>query len=207
MLRLGTWRPIFISGILSVAAAQPQQPTPTVTRAPYSADQVQEYTRTLENGTSSTTTNVIGHFFRDSQGRTRTEIALKSSSSAWRVEILDPLAGVAYVLDDQNKIAHRTRFQTAAPGRNAAPQMTVEHLGTQVIDGVPVEGTRMSRTLPPRDGLPSTFTIETWDSVELKVNMLTKSSNGYTSKLVNLNRVEPDPALFRLPAGYTVIDQ
>jgi hypothetical protein len=56
--------------------------------------------------------------------------------------------------------------------------MTIENLGTQVIEGILVEGTRMSRTLPPRDGLPSTFTIETWDSVELKVNMLTKSSNG-----------------------------
>ena len=60
---------------------------------------------------------------------------------------------------------------------------------------------------PPRDGLPSTFSIETWDSVELKVNMLTKGSNGYTSKLVNLRRADPDPALFRPPADYTVVDQ
>jgi len=149
---------------------------------------------------------VIGHFFRDSQGRTRTESALKSSPT-WRIEILDPLAGVAYVLDDKNKVAHRTRTQATAPGRNAPPQMTIENLGTQVIGGVLAEGTRMSRALPSRDGLPSTFTIETWDSVELKVNVLTKSSNGYTSKLVNLRRADPDPALFRPPADYTVVDQ
>jgi len=198
--------PIFVSVILSVAAAQPQQPTPTVTGAPYSADQVQEYTRALENGKSTTSTNVIGHFFRDSQGRTRTESALKSAPT-WRIEILDPLAGVAYVLDEKNKVAHRTRTQATSPGRNAPPQMTIEYLGTQVIEGVLVEGTRMSRTVPPRDGRPSTFTIETWDSVELKLNMLTKSSNGYTSKLVNLRRADPDPALFRPPADYTVVDQ
>lgn len=190
--------PIFVSVILSVAAAQPRKTTPTVTGNPYSADQVQEYTRTLENGESTTSTNVIGHFFRDSQGRTRTESALKSSPT-WRIEILDPVAGVDYVLDDKNKVAHRTRPQAAAPGQNAPPQMTIESLGTQMIEGVLVEGTRMSRALPPRDGIPSRFTIETWDSVELKVTMLTKSSNGYTSKLVNLRRAEPNPALFRPP--------
>ena len=97
--------------------------------------------------------------------------------------------------------------QATSPGRNAPPQMTIEYLGTQVIEGVLVEGTRMSRTVPPRDGRPSTFTLETWDSVELKVNMLTKSSNGYTSKLVNLRRADPDPALFRPPTDYTVVDQ
>lgn len=85
--------------------------------------------------------------------------------------------------------------------------MTIEKLGTQMMEGgVLVEGTRMSIAVPPRDGLPSTFTIETWDSVELKVNMLTKSSNGYTTKLVNLRRTDPDPAFFRPPADYTIVD-
>lgn len=107
-----------VSVMLSVAAAQSFRATPTVTGAPYSADQVQQYTRTLENGTSTTSTHVIGHFFHDSQGRTRTESALKSSPT-WRIEILDPLAGVAYILDDKNKVAHRTHTQAAAPGQNA----------------------------------------------------------------------------------------
>lgn len=96
----------------------------------------------------------------------------------------------------------------SAAGKGGEPsQMTVENLGTRRIDGVLVEGTRMSRALPPRDGLTSTFTIETWDSVDPKVNMLTKSSNGYTSKLVNLRWAEPDPALFQPPANYAVVDQ
>jgi hypothetical protein len=189
--------PIFVSVSLSVAAAQPPQPAATVTGAPYSADQVQEYTRTLDNGKLTTVTNVIGHFFRDSQGRTRTESALKSSPT-WRVEILDPLDGVAYVLDDKNKVAHRVRTQGTAPLRYAPPHATIENLGTQVIEGVLAEGTRTTT---------SALTIETWDSVELKVNVLTKSSNGYTSKVVNLKRADPDPALFRPPADYTVVDQ
>ena len=197
----------FVSVMLTVAAAQSFRATPTVTGAPYSADQVQEYTRTLENGTSTTTSpHVIGHFFRDSQGRTRTESALKSSPT-WRIEILDPLAGVAYILDDKNKVAHRTHTEAAAPGQNAPqPQMTIVKLGMQIMEEVLVEGTRTSIAVPPRDGR-STFTIETWDSVELKVNMLTKSSNGYTTKLVNLRRADPDPAFFRPPADYTIVDQ
>ena len=39
--------PFLVSVILSVAAAQPFRATPTVTGAPYSADQVQEYTLSL----------------------------------------------------------------------------------------------------------------------------------------------------------------
>ncbi|MGO9261584.1 MAG: hypothetical protein ACLQU1_35565 [Bryobacteraceae bacterium] len=182
--------PIFVSVSLSVAAAQALQPAAAVTGAPYSADQVQEHTGT-------TGTYAIGHFFRDSEGRTRTESALKSSP-AWRIEILDPVAGVAYVLDDKNKVAHRTRTQATAPRRYAPPHATIENLGTQVIEGVLAEGTRTSTPA---------LIIETWDSVELKVNMLTKSSNGYTSKLVNLRRADPDPALFRPPADYTVVDR
>ena len=182
--------PILISVSLFVATAQSLQLAEAVTGAPYSADQVQEHIGT-------TGTYVIGHFFRDSDGRTRTESALKSSP-AWRIEILDPVAGVAYVLDDKNKAAHRTRTQATAPRRYAPPHATVENLGTQVIEGVLAEGPRTST---------SALTIETWDSVELKVNMLTKSSNGYTSKLINLKRADPDPALFRPPADYTAVDQ
>ena len=197
----------FVSVILYVAATQPFPATPTVTGAPYSADQVQEYTRTLENGTSTTSTHVIGHFFRDSQGRTRTESALKSSPT-WRIEILDPLAGVAYILDGKNKVAHRTHTHASALGQNEPqPQMTIEKLGTQMIEGVLVEGTRMSSAGPLHDGQRLTITIETWDSVELKVNVLAKSSNGYTTKLINLRRADPDPAFFRPPAGYTIVDQ
>jgi len=187
---------VFVSVSLSVASAQMLQPA-AVTGLPYSADQVQEYTRTLEDGKSLTTSNVIGHFFRDSRGRTRTEAALKSSP-AWRIEIFDPAAGVAYTLDDRNKVARRTEPQAKPPFRYAPLRATTDNLGTQVIEGVVAEGTRTST---------AALTIETWDSVELKVNMLTKSSNGYSSKLVNLKREEPDPALFRPPADYKVIDQ
>jgi hypothetical protein len=178
--------PMFVSVGLSVAAAQVQPAV--VTGAPYSADRVQQHT-------GSTETYVIGHFFRDSEGRTRAETEL--ITGGWNSEIFDPNAGVAYVLDDAKKVAYRRRTHVTAPSMSAPPHETIENLGTKVIEGVLAEGTRRT----------SDLIIDTWDSVELKVNMLTKSSNGYTSKLVNLRRIDPDPALFRPPGDYTVVDQ
>ncbi|HKE29063.1 MAG TPA: hypothetical protein VKB88_42220 [Bryobacteraceae bacterium] len=193
--------PVFVAVSLCIAAAQPSQPTPTVTGIPYSADQLQEHT-TLENGKPVNSAYVIGHFFRDSQGRARTESALKSSP-AWRIEIRDPVAGFAYVLDDQNKVVYRTSTQVTASRPNASQATTVS-LGTQAIAGVLAEGIRTTFLSP--SGLP-TLSVETWYSAELNVTMLTKSSNGYSSKLVNLRREEPDPVLFRPPADYTVVDR
>ena len=185
---------LFAAVSLSLAVAQSQQLTPTVTGAPYSADQVQERS-VVENGQLVTSAAVIiGHFYRDSRGRTRTESALKTGP--WRIEIHDPVAGVAYLLDEKTKVAYRTRISTTAPARN--PRATVVSLGTQTIDGLVAEGIL---TIYPA------LSVETWDSVELKVTVLTKSSNGYSSRLVNLKREEPDVALFRPPAEYAIVDQ
>ena len=192
----------------------PPRAVPSVTGAPYSADQVQEYTPTLADGTSPTKSSVIGHFFRDSQGRTRKERAYKPAP-IWLTQIFDPVGGFGYVLDEQNKVAHRMALQPGSAVRPAAtsqgatrPQTTSEKLGTQTIEGITVEGTRTTTTFPgpARDGLPTTFTIERWDSGELKLAVLTRSSNGYTTRLTNLSRVEPDPARFQPPADYIVVD-
>jgi hypothetical protein len=53
-------------------------------------------------------------------------------------------------------------------------------------------------------------TGETWYSSDLQ--MLVKSSNSdprfgdTTFELININRVEPDPSIFQVPADYTVVD-
>ena len=193
----------------------PPRAMPSVTGAPYSADQVQEYTQTLADGTSTTKSGVIGHFFRDSQGRTRMERAYKPAP-IWLTQIFDPVGGFGYVLDEPNKVAHRMALQPGSAVRPAAtgqgatrPQRTSEKLGTQTMAGIIAEGTLTTTALPAgpaRNGLPTTFTIETWDSGELKLTVLTRSSNGYTTRLTNLSRVEPDPARFQPPVDYTVVD-
>jgi hypothetical protein len=81
-------------GIWTAAAQSPWR----VTGAPFSADQMQQ-------GPARAEPYVIGHFYRDSAGRTRTEAAL--ITGGWRTEIVDPVQGVVYDLDDEHKVAHR----------------------------------------------------------------------------------------------------
>jgi hypothetical protein len=180
------------------------RPAPIVTGAPYSADEVQEYRS--PDGTPDARRNVIGHMARDAAGRTRMERAYKPAP-IWMTEIFDPVAGVAYLLDEQKKVAHRMAFSPApatAPAVN--PRATVENLESLSIEGVMAVGKRTTFGGPAGSGRPN-LVVETWESPELKLTLLTKSSNGYTSMLTNLNRNQPDSALFQPPPGYTVVDE
>jgi hypothetical protein len=97
-----------------------------VTGAPYSADQVNEHTQTLADGTHINQNNNTQHLFRDSQGRTRTERPFgpqmatpmgQSGPALTVIEIADPVAQVAYLLDEQNKVAHRVPLNVGPPVR------------------------------------------------------------------------------------------
>jgi hypothetical protein len=94
-----------------------------------------------------------------------------------------------------------------APGK-AMPmewETKTERLGTRVIDGVEVEGTRMVRT--SADQPPLIAIYEIWRSGSLGVTFLVETSGPdwkHTAKLQKLNRYEPDPALFVIPADYAI---
>lgn len=94
------------------------------------------------------------------------------------------------------------------------PQFTTEDLGTQVIEGVLVEGHRQITTFPvgfQGNDRPIVTTSDSWMSPDLKIMVLTKSndprSGETTVKLTNLNRGEPDPALFQPPPDYTIAEE
>jgi hypothetical protein len=94
------------------------------------------------------------------------------------------------------------------------PQFATENLGTQIIEGIPAEGSRHTTTWSVGaigNDRPITNTYETWKSPDLKEIILSKSddprSGESTNKLVNIDRSEPDPSLFEVPAGYTVKDE
>jgi TonB family protein len=85
-----------------------------------------------------------------------------------------------------------------------------ESLGTQVIEGVAAEGTRITHTIPAgaiNNERPIEVIHERWYSQELKLDLLIKSSDPRseesTQQLININRGEPDPALFEIPPDYT----
>jgi len=104
----------------------------------------------------------------------------------------------------------------AKPGRgdDEGPQTAMENLGTQIIEGIPAEGTRSTMKWPVGsvgNDRPITNVYETWMSPDLKEVILSKSddprSGEHTHKLVNVSRSEPDPSLFEPPPGYTVKDE
>lgn len=89
----------------------------------------------------------------------------------------------------------------------------VEHLGMQTIEGVAAEGTRTTMTLPAGsigNELPIVTVSERWYSPELQVTVMSTRSDPRTGtttyKLTNINRAEPSPAMFQVPADYTVHD-
>jgi hypothetical protein len=121
------------------------------------------------------------------------------------------------------------KFEIAVPGPNArggvmfnrveavagmnVEQPVVETLGTQFMEGVAVEGTRTTMTIPAGqigNELPINVVSERWFSPDLKVLVMSRQSDprfGETTyRLTNLTRAEPSPQLFEVPADFTIQD-
>ena len=217
----------------------PQVHAPVITGAPYCAEVATEHIQTLADGTHITNKSRGTKECRDSEGRTRTET---SPAGAHLVEIHDPVSGFRYLLDVQNRVAHRfappgettkgaaTYTQTvradssvsdAAPARGAAPpppqanrpESVTESLGNQVIEGVMVEGKKTTTTFPVGamgNDRPIVRVSESWFSPGLKRTLLLKNFDPRmgesTMRLESIDSTEPDPALFRVPPDYQIVD-
>ena len=86
-----------------------------------------------------------------------------------------------------------------------------EDLGTQTMEGLQVQGRRITTTIPAGqigNERPIQIVDERWYSPELQMNIMTKHSDprmGETRFTVaNVIRGNPDPALFQVPADYPV---
>lgn len=225
----------------------------TVAGAPYSAEGVTEYTRTLADGTRIKR-NTSSLIYRDSQGRTRQEHTMQilgalpsSGEPAKTITITDPVDKAVYILDPAAKTATRLPFPTEASqnmmwaeaakheaksgkvevfekqirietgaGAVGAQQMRrgdfkTEALGKRDIEGVVAEGTRTTSEIPVGqigNDRPITIVMETWNSPELQTVVSSTTldpMNGDSSyRLTNINRSEPAPSLFQVPADYTL---
>jgi len=78
--------------------------------APYSAEVVTESVQVLPDG-NRIVRKSTGRVYRDSQGRTRREDDQAGRQA--RVSVTDPVAGIAFSLDPEPKIAWRTPMKTA----------------------------------------------------------------------------------------------
>src|SRR5260370_23976375 len=103
-------------------------PIPAVTGAPYSANQASETIQTLADGTHVTQTRSTSHIIRNSQGKTRTERVITRDADGWNLtvtEIRDPVEGLYYILDQQDKVAHRFATPSAPTRPAVSPQTQV----------------------------------------------------------------------------------
>jgi hypothetical protein len=88
-----------------------------------------------------------------------------------------------------------------------------ESLGTQIMEGLTVEGKRTTTTVPINaegNDQPIKIVRESWFSPDLKTTVLSKNNDPRvgenTFRLIDVNLSEPDPALFRPPADYKIVD-
>jgi hypothetical protein len=100
-----------------------------------------------------------------------------------------------------------------AGGRPGASDANVkrETLAARSVNGLLASGTRVTRTIPAGTigNSQAIDTVrETWMADDLKVPLMTKTTDPrmgtVTMELTNLNRSQPDPSLFQIPADYTV---
>ena len=202
--------------------------------APFSATASTDSTQTLQDGTTihRTTTSTL---YRDSQGRSRSEVTLSGfgplqadGKTHTMITIADPVAGSHYMLDPEQKIAHQRKMRTPSGSPESAQEfqqkmearlqqeeasgaVKKESLGTQSINGVDAEGTRITRTIAAGQiGNDKAIQIvfERWYSPDLQIVVKSTRSDprfGTTTySLTKVQRAEPAASLFVVPSGYTV---
>jgi hypothetical protein len=198
--------------------------------APYTATAVTESTQVLSDG-NRIVNKRSGLVARDSEGRIRREETMGRIGGLQvggpnMIMIHDPVAKTATMLDPDSKTArvmnargmrglHRKMEFMKKGGEPQHPEMgqiKKESLGTQQIEGVNAEGTRITRTIPAGavgNEKPIDITVETWTSTDLHVLVLSKRSDprfGETIfRLTNIKRAEPDPTLFQVPSDFKTV--
>lgn len=213
-----------------VLCAQPETSitvTPAAVRVvgkPYSATQVTHVVRTLANGAhiDQTVTNLV---WQDELGRFRQEL----TGDRHRIVIEDTVASEVYTIDPANHTVQKTdmKLPAAAAQRAAAdispvgearqmarssPNRLVEDLGARSIQGVQALGVRITTTIPigaiGNDQELKSVT-ERWYSNEIHAMVKTVSDDPRTGmqtyELTNIVRSAPDPSLFQVPAGFTLV--
>jgi hypothetical protein len=211
---------------------------PGQTGAPYSATRTTTRVQTLSNGTTITHTTTQKEA-RDSEGRiyraTQMEMAPADRPQMTIYFVSDSVKRITMSWSSNGKVVtvnHWPEPQTAlqparhlptpqnnqatAPARtpiprNMNPDLHIDDLGTQTINGVQAQGRRITRVIPAgREGndQPITVTTELWNSSELRTDVLQITddprSGNSRMELSDIDLTEPDPSLFQAPEGYTL---
>jgi hypothetical protein len=200
-----------------------------VTGQPFSAEQVRKKNRKLDDGTGI---NNFGHHFvaRDSAGRVRVEQPCgcpDGHEQVIEVYIVDPVAQTlttwrtggqsarVATVTKMPKVSGANPAPVAAnrPASALRPMITMESLPMETIDNLPMKVTKITTVVPAgrsHNDAPITKTDELWTSEDLKLTFreewVDPRTGVRTVELAKFTRAEPDPQMFRPPAGYQVKD-
>ena len=147
------------------------------------------------------------------------------------VTIADPVAGVHYMLDADQKVAYKMVFsghggtamdadkaeafhqkmQAREQQEEASGALNTESLSPQMVNGVNAQGTRTTHTIAAEEignDRPIQVVSERWYSAELQtVIKRTRTDPRFgtsTYSLTNIRRTEPAAILFTVPSDYTI---
>lgn len=187
-----------------------------------------EGTQVLPDG-STDVKKAFAHIARDSRGRIYNERRrLVPASYTGMIPILsshiyDPETRISVFLDPATHIPRQTTLPAPATDPDAKPSTNTrgsnplvqeEDLGTQTIETLVVHRIRKSQTIPAKvNGTGKAIVVvdDFWYSEELHLNMIVKHNEPRTGQQVvtitQVNRAEPDPAIFEVPSGYKVVDE
>lgn len=161
-------------------------------------------------GAASQRFRVRGTVYRDSNNRRRQDMQLDigPGQTLDLAYIHDPVGHVVYVLDVANRVATSERLKNGARPGNDLFGSRSESPHDRKSKGEParqIEGLlcRRYKTIQT-DGA----TVESWFSDELMevvVEKLVSNTRERTTRLFNIQRVEPDSSLFSLSSDYKVV--
>lgn len=197
------------------AVQQTQQPNRSlVTDRPYSVIRTVTIRRLLPDG-DEFTRQTVTRLYRDSAGRTRQDTL--DSEGELDHSVITGLDGATIFLDHRNQLASGgarrsavmpDRDDDAAQAAAGKAGVVVEQLGQRDIEGVSATG-RIVRRQVGKEGENIEVTTESWYAPELKMALYRKHSDprygDSTIELSELDRSEPDPALFEPPEDYELL--
>ena len=146
----------------------------------------------------------------------------KYSTPNW-LQMADPAQHTLYNCSVATHVCHLLPYSpgpTTAPSLDDASESSAagvvrrHGLGRDILDGVEVEGVRVTTVLNKGivgNAQPITVEREFWYSPELGINLKSTTTDPRFGTqrftVTRLSREEPDAALWQLPEGYSVLDE
>jgi hypothetical protein len=198
-----------VLSVLSVAVVAAQQHPQSVT--PLTATVQDTFTRNLAGG-NTVVNQVTGNFYRDAQGRTRTErqnLVTVQDPVAHTLTVMDLTAGIARQFTAPQAAAAATgQSMSAMLGKSSGTD-----LGVQSIQGVPARGTQLTSVLPVGavgNLLPIKQVAEFWVSDSLNLTVMEKTDDALQGEHVQIyTNIVPGAAvassLFTVPSNMQLV--